>query len=322
MQKYNQRQEQHVAEAAINHRALFKFNHSPVGHSSSTHLYDSNRNTHSLSPGKTLSEKCAIAQDSLLGPSISSSTSNQPSPLIPSFGFANSRQRIQQVQITLPKSPSKASGNGSCNIYSNLNESLSSTSLAASSDLNRVSVNNNNGSNSAVYTPQQPHSNLQASAASSTCSSSSSINATSREALINRCMDTGPMPPSISLQQQHDKIWISQPVLPLSSSNSLAHTQLRSMQNLSISASRIQEHKLTHLTESPTRSLSSYSRAESTEELPLPSGWSVDFTLHGRKYFIDHNTKTTHWCHPLEKEGLPTGWERVESSTHGNYYFK
>ncbi|RWS05611.1 protein salvador 1-like isoform X3 [Dinothrombium tinctorium] len=59
---------------------------------------------------------------------------------------------------------------------------------------------------------------------------------------------------------------------------------------------------------------------QSTEELPLPPGWSVDYTMRGKKYFIDHNTKTTHWSHPLEKEGLPTGWEKVESPLHGIYY--
>lgn len=64
----------------------------------------------------------------------------------------------------------------------------------------------------------------------------------------------------------------------------------------------------------------SSSRNEPQEELPLPPGWSVDFTLRGRKYYIDHNTKTTHWSHPLEKEGLPTGWERIESPEYGVYY--
>ncbi|XP_012231102.1 protein salvador homolog 1 [Linepithema humile] len=64
----------------------------------------------------------------------------------------------------------------------------------------------------------------------------------------------------------------------------------------------------------------SSSRSDQQEELPLPPGWSVDFTLRGRKYYIDHNTKTTHWSHPLEKEGLPTGWERIESPEYGVYY--
>lgn len=69
----------------------------------------------------------------------------------------------------------------------------------------------------------------------------------------------------------------------------------------------------------PTPESSSSSTTE--EELPLPPGWSVDYTLRGRKYYIDHNTKTTHWSHPLEREGLPTGWERHESAQHGTFYY-
>lgn len=57
-----------------------------------------------------------------------------------------------------------------------------------------------------------------------------------------------------------------------------------------------------------------------SEELPLPPGWSVDCTLRGRKYYIDHNTKTTHWSHPLEREGLPTGWQCIQSPIYGGYY--
>ncbi|KAH8292529.1 hypothetical protein KR054_011435 [Drosophila jambulina] len=56
------------------------------------------------------------------------------------------------------------------------------------------------------------------------------------------------------------------------------------------------------------------------EELPLPPGWATQYTLHGRKYYIDHNAHTTHWNHPLEREGLPVGWRRVVSKLHGTYY--
>jgi len=56
------------------------------------------------------------------------------------------------------------------------------------------------------------------------------------------------------------------------------------------------------------------------QETPLPPGWSVGWTQRGRKYYIDHNTKTTHWSHPLETEGLPAGWEKVESPEFGVYY--
>jgi hypothetical protein len=58
------------------------------------------------------------------------------------------------------------------------------------------------------------------------------------------------------------------------------------------------------------------------DNLPLPLGWSVGYTMRGRRYFLDHNTKTTHWAHPLEKEGLPTGWEKIESPEFGVYYVK
>ncbi|GLV40182.1 salvador [Carabus blaptoides fortunei] len=60
---------------------------------------------------------------------------------------------------------------------------------------------------------------------------------------------------------------------------------------------------------------------DSSEELPLPLGWSVDYTLRGRKYYMDHNTKTTHWSHPLERECLPTGWQCIDSPQYGIYYF-
>ncbi|GAB0088270.1 Scaffold protein salvador [Sergentomyia squamirostris] len=56
------------------------------------------------------------------------------------------------------------------------------------------------------------------------------------------------------------------------------------------------------------------------DELPLPPGWSVHNTLRGRKYYFDHNAQTTHWSHPLEREGLPIGWQRIESPQYGIYY--
>ncbi|CAG9132908.1 unnamed protein product [Plutella xylostella] len=55
-------------------------------------------------------------------------------------------------------------------------------------------------------------------------------------------------------------------------------------------------------------------------ELPLPPGWSADRTLRGRRYYMDHNTQTTHWTHPLES--VPSPWQRVSTPSHGVYYFK
>ena len=37
------------------------------------------------------------------------------------------------------------------------------------------------------------------------------------------------------------------------------------------------------------------SEAECEDETSLLAGWSVGRTEGGRKYYIDHNTKTTHW---------------------------
>lgn len=54
-------------------------------------------------------------------------------------------------------------------------------------------------------------------------------------------------------------------------------------------------------------------------ELPLPPGWSADRTLRGRRYYMDHNTQTTHWTHPLES--VPRPWHRVSTPHHGVYYF-
>ena len=55
---------------------------------------------------------------------------------------------------------------------------------------------------------------------------------------------------------------------------------------------------------------------------PLPVGWSIDRTLRGRQYYVDHNTQTTHWTHPLAQESLPSGWARFESAENGTYYVK
>ncbi|CAB3245803.1 unnamed protein product [Arctia plantaginis] len=60
-------------------------------------------------------------------------------------------------------------------------------------------------------------------------------------------------------------------------------------------------------------------QASDESELPLPPGWSADRTLRGRRYYMDHNTQTTHWTHPLES--VPQPWQRVSTPHHGVYYF-
>ena len=78
---------------------------------------------------------------------------------------------------------------------------------------------------------------------------------------------------------------------------------------------------LQKMTKVPPAPRSGYSLAQvGGHEPAIPPGWSVGWTMRGRKYYIDHNTKTTHWSHPLETEGLPAGWEKVESPEFGVYY--
>jgi len=52
----------------------------------------------------------------------------------------------------------------------------------------------------------------------------------------------------------------------------------------------------------------------------LPGGWEVAYTGDNKKYYVDHNTNTTHWFHPFETEALPPGWEQVLSKDFGVYY--
>ena len=112
------------------------------------------------------------------------------------------------------------------------------------------------------------------------------------------------------VQIARNKVWISQPTLPTGRMVSSGQT-IRSMMNL------------THTPRVSNASLFGSSQSLMTSDPPLPPGWTVDYTLRGRKYFVDHNTKTTHWSHPLESaDSLPSGWERINSSQHGVYYVK
>ncbi|KAH8094188.1 ubiquitin protein ligase [Aureococcus anophagefferens] len=39
-------------------------------------------------------------------------------------------------------------------------------------------------------------------------------------------------------------------------------------------------------------------RRRPTYESPLPPGWEEKFTPEGKPYYVDHNTKSTHWERP------------------------
>ncbi|XP_028918014.1 NEDD4-like E3 ubiquitin-protein ligase WWP1 isoform X2 [Ornithorhynchus anatinus] len=50
---------------------------------------------------------------------------------------------------------------------------------------------------------------------------------------------------------------------------------------------------------------------------PLPPGWEQRKDLHGRTYYVDHNTRTTTWERP---QPLPPGWERRVDDRGRVYY--
>lgn len=52
-------------------------------------------------------------------------------------------------------------------------------------------------------------------------------------------------------------------------------------------------------------------------EEPLPHGWEIRFDTYGRKYYVDHNTKSTTWQRPTP---LPHGWEMRKDNKGRIYY--
>lgn len=53
------------------------------------------------------------------------------------------------------------------------------------------------------------------------------------------------------------------------------------------------------------------------EEEALPMGWEVRFDQYGRKYYVDHNTRSTTWERP---QPLPPGWE-MRRDNRGRVYY-
>ncbi|VDD94317.1 unnamed protein product [Enterobius vermicularis] len=55
--------------------------------------------------------------------------------------------------------------------------------------------------------------------------------------------------------------------------------------------------------------------------LPLPQGWDMEVTPEGKPYYVDHNTRRTHWEHPLKQEILPPGWVKRFTQEQGVVYY-
>ncbi|XP_011881424.1 PREDICTED: E3 ubiquitin-protein ligase Su(dx) isoform X2 [Vollenhovia emeryi] len=55
----------------------------------------------------------------------------------------------------------------------------------------------------------------------------------------------------------------------------------------------------------------------SHSEEALPPGWEMRYDMYGRRYYVDHNTRSTSWERP---QPLPTGWE-VRRDPRGRIYY-
>lgn len=55
----------------------------------------------------------------------------------------------------------------------------------------------------------------------------------------------------------------------------------------------------------------------SVVEEPLPHGWEMRYDVYGRRYYVDHNTRSTSWERP---QPLPPGWE-VRRDGRGRVYY-
>jgi len=59
-------------------------------------------------------------------------------------------------------------------------------------------------------------------------------------------------------------------------------------------------------------------RGQSTgADEPLPAGWEMRYDVFGRRYYVDHNTRSTSWERP---QPLPPGWEMRRDPRGRNYY--
>lgn len=54
-----------------------------------------------------------------------------------------------------------------------------------------------------------------------------------------------------------------------------------------------------------------------TPEEPLPPGWEMRYDVYGRRYYVDHNSRSTSWERP---QALPQGWE-MRRDPRGRIYY-
>ncbi|XP_060518956.1 E3 ubiquitin-protein ligase Su(dx) [Cylas formicarius] len=67
----------------------------------------------------------------------------------------------------------------------------------------------------------------------------------------------------------------------------------------------------------PTNSALQQEQDEQRVDEPLPPGWEMRYDTYGRRYYVDHNTRSTSWERP---QPLPLGWE-MRRDPRGRVYY-
>lgn len=139
----------------------------------------------------------------------------------------------------------------------------------------------------------------------------------SKQGLIGKYekIETNDLPIELSVNQKTEEE--SQVKIKQNEINKIKLEDTIMLQHLLATEPKLMEQVTKCLDEQDTK-LNKANSSDCNDEF-LPTGWSVD-TFNGRKYYIDHNTQTTHWSHPLDQSSLPLGWEKIESKEYGIYY--
>ncbi|XP_016962080.1 E3 ubiquitin-protein ligase Su(dx) [Drosophila biarmipes] len=58
-------------------------------------------------------------------------------------------------------------------------------------------------------------------------------------------------------------------------------------------------------------------QTQPADDEPLPAGWEIRLDQYGRRYYVDHNTRSTYWEKPTP---LPPGWE-IRKDGRGRVYY-
>lgn len=107
--------------------------------------------------------------------------------------------------------------------------------------------------------------------------------------------------------------------IPLSPTQSLPATTVPKTNNQQPSTTPTNIHPPSTSNAAPSSSLQPHRTAQAGEIEWLPAGWEIRYTNlesgEQRKYYVDHNTQTTHWELPL-----PPGWEQ-RCDLQGRVYY-